>query len=103
MKKLSPNSDKHPSSSVLGAIRKNELGGMPWLVHAARIQTGLISESDYNIYHESDRFFEVWREQDWVRVARLTAEEALQKDRVGSLIEWVESEIAIDILRGSNA
>lgn len=102
MKKLPPNSKEHPSNGVLGAIRKNELGGMPWLVHAARVQAGLIAESDYNIYHESDRFFDVWREREWVRVARLTAEEAIQKDRAGSLIEWVESEIAIDILRGSN-
>lgn len=102
MKKLPPNSDKHPSNNILGAIRKNEFGGMPWLVHTARVQTGLTAESDYNIYHEADRFFEVWRERDWFMVSRLSAKEAIQKDRAGTLVEWVEPEIAIDILRGSN-
>lgn len=97
MHRLPPNSEEHPN------WKDRNNGGFIGLIYKARIRIGLHGDSEYSIYHEhiGNPKLSVCRLSDWRTVASMSQEEAEKMDADGKLDEWIESEIAIDLLKSS--
>lgn len=98
MNRLPPNSEEHPN------WKDRNNGGFFGLIFNARIRLGLHRDSEYSVYHElagKKPELSVVRTSDWRTVASISQGEAEKMDADGKLDEWIESEMAIDILKSS--
>lgn len=97
MNRLPPNSKEHPN------WKDRNNGGFFGMIYNTRVRLGLHGDSEYSVYHEytGEAKLAVVRMYDWRTVASMSQEEAEKMDADGKLDEWIESEIAIDLLKSS--
>lgn len=99
MQRMKPCDPKHPSFHEKDGLA---FGEGSRFTHQIRWESGLTIESNYNLYHNSEGVFEVCRELPWATIASLPMQKAVRMHAKGELIPWIESEIAIDMLKESS-